>query len=736
MATVKTETRTKLRSRFSEAVLDPSAPALLGMVAVETGLRGAFLNSVPIGVPREYLLPDADGAWTILSEDGTQRITGAFPEHSLPVENDLPSLIAIGEQVKATANCCWDELDQIAPTVPDLGSRIRLTPLERAMMKYLPYLEEACARPKAYLKFETTRVYVSQARRVPARAVPYLAAHTEDWDRPTLRSVRPKRVLAEIREDELDIYENRVAVRLVDRLLRVVQPRIAELRKAQRILTDLLDYSTLAGGSHWRAQRICSLWAESVSALQSEKRCRTTLQQLLSIQQRLRTLLDSPLYGAIPRRAEVSDALKPTNVLATDPVYRHVALLWSMWSRQTSRRKKSPREVLAEYRTFCDSFSRFCVLLVVRALAQFGISVAKDDAGAPITPSQEIRLSRSDLHLSVRPNGLIQLATGSGPLIVFVPLPTAINRARTDSELQEWVSVIHADLRNRPSSCHAVVLYLSSLAGASKTLSADAIARVWTIGNEPGSTKLRNLGFIPVSPWEIDCVERVARCVRWAITGTDLLKYPAALPAAYPPILSQIPLPRWLALKEDRITILRHPRGEEQRTWGLESIWQSAKLSLDSARAQRDRAIAKQERGRIAPHEQGAVALEVARSRKAFEHAQRSFSELDLFKRELAKTLETSEDTSICPVCGSAADLTRGFTLDASFYEYRCDDCNARWGVRTCTCNQRVPFIERASLLCPEDRSPGWVDRQFGRDVLAVPTGKGSFECNECGVLV
>jgi hypothetical protein len=137
-------------------------------------------------------------------------MAGTFPQHSLPVENDLPSLIAIGELVKATENCRWEELDQIAPTVPDLGKRIQLTSMEQAILRYLPYLEEACARPKAYLKTDTARVYVSQARRIPARATSYLAAHTEDWERPTLRSVRPKRVLAEVREDDLDIYENRI----------------------------------------------------------------------------------------------------------------------------------------------------------------------------------------------------------------------------------------------------------------------------------------------------------------------------------------------------------------------------------------------------------------------------------------------------------------------------------------------------------------------------------------------
>ena len=733
MAKVTTKFGTRLRSRFSQTVLNPTRTVLLGMVDVDNGSGDAFLNSVSVGTSLEYLLPDGHGAWAILSEDGTHRMAGTFPQHSLPVENDLPSLIAIGELVKATENSHWQELDQIAPTVPDLGKRIQLTAMEQAILRYLPYLEEACARPKAYLKTETARVYVSQARRIPARATSYLAAHTEDWERPTLRSVRPKRVLAEVREDDLDIYENRVAVRLVDRLLRVVQPRILELRKAQRILSDLLDYSTSAGGSHWRAGRICSLWAESVSALQSEKRSRTTLEKLVSIRQRLRALLDSPLYRTISHRADVADELKLTNILATDPIYKHIAILWLAWGRQKSGRQKSARDVFTEYRTFCDAFNRFTLLLVVRALSQFGISLHESDAGTPTGPGCSVRLSRLDLRLSVMENGVIQLYRDSELLVMFAPLPAAINRARSDSELEEWVGFIHEDLQNRATPCHTVVLYLSSMAGASKTLGGEASTRLWTIGNEPSSTGLSNFGLVPVSPWEIDCVERVARCLRWAITGRDLLKFPAGLRASLPADLSRSLLPSWLSLRQDGLFILRRVREGEWRRWELDSIWQRAKQNLDVETAKFDQAVAKQERGRIAPHERKAAAQEVSRQRKVVAEAQRKYEELDVFRQEIVRTLEQSEDSSICPACGSQADLLGGFKPDTRYYEYRCDDCNARWGVRTCSCNQRVPFMEIASPPAASDRSPGWVDRQFGRDVLAIPAGQGSFECSGCG---
>jgi hypothetical protein len=701
------------------------------MVDVDAAERRVFLNSVGVS-SRECLLPDVSGAWTILSGDGSRRITGGFPQHSLPAESDVQSLTALGEMLRNTSSGTWQELGGIAPTVPDLGTRIRLRPLERAILRYLPYLEEACARPNAYLKFETTRVFVSQARRIPARALSYLAAHTEDWERPTLRSVRPKRVLAEVREDELDIYENRLAARLVDRLLRVIHPRIAEVRKAQRMFSDLLDYSKSTGGSHWRAERICSLWAETLSAGQNEKRSRTTLEQLLAIRQRLLALMDSPLYGSIPRRADVSDSLKMTNILTTDPVYKHVAMLWLEWSRHAARKPKTPTEVFAEYRNFCKSFSEFCLLLVVRALSQFGISADAGEADFPIAPGTTVRLSRTDLRLAVLSNGVIQLCAEARVLMSFVPLPAAINRARGDDELENWLGGIYSDLHEVSASSHTIVLYLSSVAGASKTLSPRANRRVRTIGNEPSGTGLRKFGFLPVSPWEIDCVERVGRCVRWALTGRDLLLYPVTVNAVLPSQLRDRDLPLWLAPAGARLQIVRHPRPHEWHASQIDMIWETAKQNMDAALAEEKRVVAKQERGRIAPHQRQALAQDVTRSKKALREARRLYEQVDLFRCEVRRILCTA-DISNCPVCSTPADPALAFKRDANFYQFACSDCNARWGVRTCRCGERVPFIDTGSAGLPVERAPGWIDRYLGSDVLAIPDGGGSFECWACG---
>jgi len=151
---------------------------------------------------------------------------------------------------------------------------------------------------------------------------------------------------------------------------------------------------------------------------------------------------------------------------------------------------KNSIEVFAEYRNFCESFSEFCLLLLVRALSQFGISADVGEAGSRIAPGTTVRLSSADLRLAVVSSGAIQLCAKERVLMSFVPLPTAINRARSDDELEEWLRGICSDLHGVAASSHTIVLYLSSVAGASKTRSPRANGRVRTIGNEPNIERL------------------------------------------------------------------------------------------------------------------------------------------------------------------------------------------------------------------------------------------------------
>src|SRR5262249_55048479 len=155
----------------------------------------------------------------------------------------------------------------LSPLVPGMSNRVEFQRFEQLLKENVGHLKEVCRRPRTHLRVEVERMAVSRARRFPAQAANYLAAHTEDWERPTLRSVVPKRILATVREDQFDIYENRVVVRLVDHLAVYLRRRIREVTRLLRVFEEAAgNHDAAAGGSHWRQRRIYKLWGETLDA--------------------------------------------------------------------------------------------------------------------------------------------------------------------------------------------------------------------------------------------------------------------------------------------------------------------------------------------------------------------------------------------------------------------------------------------------------------------------------------
>src|SRR5690606_34456851 len=92
------------------------------------------------------------------------------------------------------------------------------TPLDELLDRDLGALADACARPRSWLREENVVQPVARVRRPARDAIAHLSRHPEHVGSDGLR-VFPERVLASVQEEELDLYENRVLVSLVRRLL-------------------------------------------------------------------------------------------------------------------------------------------------------------------------------------------------------------------------------------------------------------------------------------------------------------------------------------------------------------------------------------------------------------------------------------------------------------------------------------------------------------------------------------
>lgn len=289
--------------RLSGVAGEPGdAPIVNGRYLISAaGPRARSLNSFVV-TGGSYLVPDPRGHWQLLDEGG-DRSAGRVPRSQMIDTLDSTSIRAVGQNVAELLlrDGTWLEATYLSPLVPGMSDRAQTQPLERLITSQIGHLEEVCRRPRTHLRVEVERTPVSRARRSPVQAASYLASHTEDWERPTLWAVIPKRILSVVRDDEYDIYENRVAARLVDNLLAYLGRRISEVSRLLGLFDEASDFSATAGtGSHWRQARVFRLWGDTLDASDERLKADRTLRQLRALRLKVASLKDSLLYQEVP----------------------------------------------------------------------------------------------------------------------------------------------------------------------------------------------------------------------------------------------------------------------------------------------------------------------------------------------------------------------------------------------------------------------------------------------------
>lgn len=664
---------------------------------------GAWLSG------RRPLLPGRTGE--LLLDDGTRT-----PCDAVPADDQLDAILAMGAAIPESAT--WLELLECDPLAPVSTADLDEHPLEGEIRANLAALRDVFRRPRTHLELRTARVPTGQARRLAPDALDWLAGHTEDWAHLTLRGVHPRRVLAEVRDVRWDLYENRVAVRLVDHLLGWLQKRINRLGAWLRRFDDLEELQKSAGidGSWRRKERVFRLWKDTALEQNRRRQAQQRLRRLLALRRVLDGLRDMPLYSAIPRRASVPDVLRPSNVLQHDANYRKVAALWRAWARHERTEKLDGERYLDRQADVARAWRRFAILLVHRALDQLGYEPLEGDPR--LVDGATIALDGCTLDL--RDAACVQLHVPDGPSLRLVPVLADLVHARNRDDVWEAAAA-----RGTPDT---VVLHLSTAREIPV-----GVPELVRLAHERAGTRL---GLTPVSPWDIGSTERVARALRWALLAPRIRAWPPVAKAH-----ASLPASPWLRREGAECHVLRRPRPNEfdlagmekaavaleERLAAVESEREEVKLlasrSKDDHRARNDL----NERGKRLNEQRQKLAADAADLRSSYDSLQRAFA--------------TLEALAVCPVCMAtgrreAAPLQpRG----AGTFVCACA-CGAEWGTVACADGHRVPFLRtvapgRLAEAVATATGADWLDRTLGQDVLAVPhLGEpGRLVCMTCG---
>jgi hypothetical protein len=672
----------------------------------------AHLNGVEV-TAGDCLVPNTSGQWRLIRSDGEPESHGDFLSDGLPDTQNNDAFLSfgtllLGEDEGVAGN--WLHWSDRSPIAPGLGDAIKSHPLEIAIERDLGHLTEVCGRPQTHIRLEPERLITARARRFDRNVYVRLASHTVDWAQRKLTGVQPSHVLAQVREEQWDLYENRVAVRLIDALAIWLRGRLSDV---QRILNDVLgevNKHTVSGDANWRrSQRLYQIWGGASDATAQQTLAEQTRKRLENLLYRVLGLMDSPLYRAIPNRAQVPPGLRMTNLFSNHDHYRGVARLWDEWSRHHAQPPLSPSQLYRRHQRLIRGFDVWCLLLIVRGLRQLCCELFDEDLERQLAPGCDIKL-QGGYRLTWQWDG-IRLLDGDQPRIRFVPLLHAMARTKPANLIELTADIIEA-VANRDDW---TVILTPAVPGSTI---GDAFAGVVDL---PFPTVRGALDVLRVSPLKLDSVERISRLLRWAMLVPRML--------AYPPYLGEVPadltgrLSGRISPATDGGYMLHKPLADyEIAALGIDTAAQQARSERDRLHDERNQVDQRLRASRGDRREMANLNRQKKQLSERIQWAETNAQCILHFQQTLSTAQRRLTALSTCPICGESGGLE---IRDSDCFVASCPGCKAQWDLRPSKSGERIPVLVSGKYDLPLDYRPSCVDDVLGCDVLAIPSRDG-----------
>lgn len=325
------------------------------------------------------------------------------------------------------------------------------------------------------------------------------------------------------------------------------------------VLEQADDFSKDTQKIHWRNRiRICSLWGDQFQAGTALKTAEKTLKLLKQLQYKLRGLLDTELYRAIPKQATVGNTLKRTNILINDQHYRYVDRLWQAWMPWKRGHTQTPQQIFETYKQGFKGFEAFCLLIVSRALTgnrthDRGLEFEADDLLC-LQPDGWIQFHspRGSITWKWQHDGTILLDADKIQDLKLIPLMLPLTAT-------EDANIINPILDEFRSACSenqngtVIILYPGT---------EDERQKLPQLVQQQINSFKKPFAVLPVSPLDILSVERIARAIQWWLYSQYCQIYSFTIQEKIP--ASLLEQNSWIIQEGRHCKLLCSPKPEEQ----------------------------------------------------------------------------------------------------------------------------------------------------------------------------
>jgi hypothetical protein len=385
--------------------------------------------------------------------------------------------------------------------IGDAEERVK-SALELALKEKFRELEWICEVPETEIRLEDEVLPIDKSRRMAKGALPYLASHSEDWQRVTTRGPIPTRIVSSVREEDVAIYENRLVRTIVDRAVMILSDLARQLKNdeaASDAIKGTEEY-------HRKSLRVYSSLDAASETIDSQN-LSTRRAEVEKLRDQIRALRQSALGIATNESLPVSD-LHVTNLLANDKRYREMVRLWEVLRRHQGSGQKFSLTFEEVWKRRQEDLDNYVEVLLAKTL-EF-LNTKEGNVGRWSLSGIDIQVERleNSWMILLKHNGELKRTVHLG--IVGVGIGTTIDSA-------ESLSSIHA-LTGQMSQLGSasrefrILLHLLNpvdLSAPMKRLVAtDPFENDGAKGTWFGSQRLL---LMPIHPLAIDTAERLGR---------------------------------------------------------------------------------------------------------------------------------------------------------------------------------------------------------------------------------
>lgn len=226
--------------------------------------------------------------------------------------------------------------------------------IEKAL-DYTRRIPHVFYKPKQHLKQINEIRLAAVASRIGQESIRYLAAHSEHWKGIRANGLIPDRLLARVLEEDLAIYENKVAKTLVDEFMRTVTRLRLETMDCQ-LQINMDDSHSLSSEqkSYFKARDALLKGLDDEDLYIQQEILSEQTEKLNEILNLLSECKATQLYRLLRRSVPIRGKLKQTNIFMKDKYYKYVYKLWDLLEGTNKVGiKEIAKPIEKEYDTFC-----------------------------------------------------------------------------------------------------------------------------------------------------------------------------------------------------------------------------------------------------------------------------------------------------------------------------------------------------------------------------------------------